>query len=95
MIFLLDTSALMRGESRIASWFASIREDDQLVICTIGRGEILFGFGRLPEGRRRSELEAKAQDLFVALRCEANPPTRGRLLRQRKAFATTPRTFYR
>ena len=45
-----------------------------MVICTIARGEILFGLGRLAQGRRRAELEAKAQNLFAALPCEPIPP---------------------
>jgi predicted nucleic acid-binding protein len=77
VIFLLDTnaiSALMREDARMASWLSSVRPDDRLVTCTIARGEILFGLGRLAQGRRRAELEAKAQRLFAALPCEPVPP---------------------
>lgn len=80
MIFLLDTnavSALMREDSRLASWLDSARPGDRVVICAIVRGEILFGPGRLPEGRRRVELETKAQTLFAALPCEPIPPAAG------------------
>jgi predicted nucleic acid-binding protein len=80
VIYLLDTnaiSALMRAESRMATWLSSVRADDRVVICTIARGEILFGLGRLAQGRRRAELEAKAQNLFAALVCEAIPSAAG------------------
>ena len=63
MIYLLDTnaiSALMRKDTRMGSWLSSLLADDRAVINTITRGEILFGLGRLAQGRRRAELEAKA-----------------------------------
>src|SRR5205823_2285386 len=59
----------MREDTRMASWLSSFRVDNRVVICTITRGEILFGLGRLAQGRRRAELEAKAQQLFAALPC--------------------------
>lgn len=76
MIYLLDTnaiSALMRADLRIVSWLSSIGADDRVVICTITRGEILFGLERLAQGRRRSELEGKALSLFAVLPCEPIP----------------------
>lgn len=80
MIYLLDTnaiSALMRADTRTESWLSSVRLDDRVVICSITRGEILFGIGRLAQGRRRAELEAKAQNLFAALPCEPILPSAG------------------
>jgi predicted nucleic acid-binding protein len=80
VIFLLDTnavSALMREDPRMASWLSSVQPDDRVVSCTIVRGEILFGLARLAQGRRRTELEAKAQQLFAALPCEPIPPAAG------------------
>ena len=80
MIYLLDTnaiSALMRADPRMASWLSSIGADDRVVICTISRGEILFGLERLAAGRRRSELEEKALSLFAVLPCEPIPSTAG------------------
>ena len=76
MIYLLDTSAisaLMRTDARMASWLSSIGADDQVVISSIVRGEILFGLERVAPGRRRTELEEKAQQLFAALPCEPIP----------------------
>lgn len=80
MTYLLDTnvvSLLMREDVAAQSWLASIAPDDRLAICTIVRGEILFGLARLAEGRRRHDLEAKAQRLFAALRCEPIPAASG------------------
>jgi predicted nucleic acid-binding protein len=48
VIYLLDTNAispLMREDARMASWLSSIGLDDRVVVCTIARGEILFGLG--------------------------------------------------
>jgi predicted nucleic acid-binding protein len=67
----------MREDARMALWLSSFRVDNRVVICTITRGEILFGLGRLAQGRRRAELEAKAQQLFAALPCEPIPPAAG------------------
>ena len=77
MIYLLDTnamSALMRADVRMASWLSSIGADDRVAICTITRGEVLFGLERLAQGRRRTELETKAGKLFAILPCEPLPP---------------------
>ena len=80
MIYLLDTSAvsaLMRADAGIASWLSSIGADDRVVICTVVRGEILFGLERLAPGRRRTDLEGKAGKLFAAMPCEPIPPAVG------------------
>jgi tRNA(fMet)-specific endonuclease VapC len=78
VIYLLDTnaiSALMRADGRMAAWLSSIGADDRVVVCTIVRGEILFGLVRLPLGRRREDLEVKAARLFAILPCEPIPAT--------------------
>ena len=77
MIFLLDTSAisaLMREDPRMASWLSSVGPADSVVTCPIARGEILFGLERLAQGRRRAELDVKAQKVLAALTCEPIPP---------------------
>jgi predicted nucleic acid-binding protein len=79
VIFLLDTnaiSALMREEARIVAWLSSVRPDDRVVICTVVRGEILFGLGKLAEGRRRADLETKAQKPLTVLPCGTDPARR-------------------
>ena len=48
-----------------------------MMICTIARGEILFGIERLAPGRRRTDLEEKAGNAFGALPCKPIPPTAG------------------
>ena len=80
MIYLLDTnviSALMRADVRMETWLSSLSADDRIVLCTIARGEILFGLERLAQGRRRTELEGKARKLFAAMPCEPVPPAAG------------------
>ena len=80
MVFLLDTNAisgLMREDARMASWLSSVQPDDRVVTCSIARGEILFGLGRLPQGEREAALEAKAQTVFAALPGEPVPPAAG------------------
>ena len=69
----------MREDTSLASWLNSISADDRVVICTITRGEILFGLERLAKGRRRAELEAKAEKLLAVLPCEPVPPAVGDL----------------
>ena len=61
----------------MAAWLASLGRDDQLVTCSIARGEILFGIERLAAGRRRTELAAKAASVFCALPCEPVPAAAG------------------
>jgi predicted nucleic acid-binding protein len=76
LTYLLDTSVfslLMREDAAVARWLSSITADDRLIICTITRGEILFGLGRLAQGKRRAELEVKARRLFSAFPCEPIP----------------------
>lgn len=63
----------------MAAWLSSVAIEDRVVMCTIARGEILFGLGRLAPGRRRAEPEAKAQKLFDALPCQPIPPAAGDL----------------
>jgi predicted nucleic acid-binding protein len=74
--YLLDTnaiSALMRADVRMAAWLSSIGPDDRVAVCAITRGEILYGLERLVPGRRRTELEEKAEKLFAVLPCEPIP----------------------
>jgi len=74
----------MRAVASIVSWLSVLDVEDRVVICTISRGEILFGLERLARGRRRTELEGKAQKLFDILPCEPIPPTAGDLYAQVK-----------
>jgi tRNA(fMet)-specific endonuclease VapC len=76
LIYLLDTNAvslLMREDTGVVRWLSSVRADDRLMICTITRGEILFGLRKLAQGKRCAELEAKAQKLFATCPCGPIP----------------------
>ena len=72
MLFLLDTTAfsdLMREHPGMQARLAALSSGEAISICTIVRGEILHGIGRLPEGQRRQDLSAKAARLFAAIPC--------------------------
>ncbi len=63
----------MKADPRIEGWIASLSRADRIVTCTIVRGEILFGIARLPQGKRRTELEATGHQFLNTLRCEPIP----------------------
>lgn len=72
MIYLLDTtafSALMRHEARVRERVHGLDVADQAMICTITRGEVLYGLDRLSPGKRRSALEGEAWRCFAQLPC--------------------------
>ncbi len=69
----------MRDDGDLVIWLQSVSDEDQVITCPIVRGEILFGINRLPQGRRREHLEAKAHALLSALPCHAIPPEAGEL----------------
>ncbi len=73
MIFLLDTNAfsdLMREHPTIEIRMAALSDQDDVIICPVVRGEILYGIARLPMGKRRTDLQSKADTLFACLPCE-------------------------
>lgn len=79
MTYLLDTNAisdLMRSEPHIERWMDALDSDDHVVTCAIVR-EVLFGIAKLPQGQRRSELEATAFAFLSAFRCEPVPERAG------------------
>jgi predicted nucleic acid-binding protein len=95
MNFLLDTTAfsdLMREHPKLNARLATVALTDQVLICTMVRGEIQYGIERLPAGKRRHDLEAKAFKLFNVLPCEPVPEKAGdyyakvKLSRQRKGL---------
>jgi predicted nucleic acid-binding protein len=76
VIYLLDSNAVsdaMCEDMRTIARMAALGGGDQLVTCAIVRGEILFGIERLPEGKRRQALAAKAELLFSTIHCEPVP----------------------
>ena len=80
MTYLIDTtvfSDLMRDHAGVRARLAELAPTDRVVICSIVRGEVAYGIGRLPAGRRRADLATKAAALFSAIRCEPVPPETG------------------
>jgi predicted nucleic acid-binding protein len=96
MIYLLDTNAvtdLLREHPKALASLAGLQATDRLVTCSIVKGEIRYGLDRLPEGKRRSELEAKSNRLMASLPCEPVPEgasdhyARIKLNRQRRGLS--------
>ena len=56
---------------------SALDAQDRVITCAIVRGEILFGIARLPQGRRRSELEATASAFLATFYCEPVPASAG------------------
>lgn len=80
MNYLLDTTAfsdLMREKPRMIQRLTSLSPSDRVLICPIVHGEIAYGIGRLPVGKKRKALESKAERLFSALICEPVPVAAG------------------
>ena len=80
MIHLLDTNAfadLMREHPRMIAHLTNLAPGDQVVICSIVRGEILYGIDRLPQGKRQQDLRSKADRLFATISCESIPEAAG------------------
>ena len=74
--YLLDTSTcslLMKDNPRVKRRLNSLTESDYPFTCSIVKGEILFGIARLPKGKRRQDLQQKANELFAAIPCEPIP----------------------
>lgn len=67
----------MRSAPLVENWMAGLDHGDRIVTRTIVRGELLFGIARLPEGRRRAELEATVSQFLAAFRCESVPEAAG------------------
>ena len=76
--YLLDTSTcslLMQDNSRVKGRFDSLTESDYYFTCPIVKGEIMFGIVRLPQGKRRQDLEQRANELFATVPCDSIPDT--------------------
>jgi uncharacterized DUF497 family protein len=50
----------MREHPKMDAHLVSASPAERVIICSVVRGEIRYGIERLPQGRRRQELEAKA-----------------------------------
>ena len=74
--YLLDTSTcslLMQDNPRVKGHFDSLTEADYHFTCPIVKGEILFGIRRLPAGKRKQDLEQRADELFTEVQCDPIP----------------------
>ena len=70
-LYLLDTnivSAVMADHPMVKARLSL--QPGQIVTCAIVRGEMGYGLERLPPGKRRTNLEAKAAVVFAALPIE-------------------------
>ncbi len=80
MIYLLDTNALsdvITQQPQFAARIAALQPGDRIILCTIVRGEVLFGIGKLPAGGRRNEIERKVTAALAGIPCEPIPPLAG------------------
>ena len=88
--YLLDTSTcslLMQDNSRVKGRLDSLTESDYHFTCPIVKGEIFFGIVRLPDGKRRQDLEQRANELFAAVPCDPIPERVGNVYAQIKIAA--------
>ncbi len=78
--YLLETSTwslLIRDIPKVKERLNSLAESDYLFTCPIVKGEILFGIVRLPAGKRRRDLEQKANELSAQIPCDPIPENVG------------------
>jgi tRNA(fMet)-specific endonuclease VapC len=88
--YLLETSTcslLMEENPRVKGRLDSLAESDYPFTCPIVRGEILFGIVRPPAGKRRQDLEQKANEIFVEIPCGPIPQDVGDTYAQLKVAA--------
>ena len=74
--YLLDTSTLsflMHDSPQVKRHFRFLQQSDYPFTCPIVKGEILFGIFRLPEGKRRRDLQQKANEAFSVVPCDPMP----------------------
>lgn len=69
MKFLFDTNALSeitkpRPDPMFLAWFSSVGEDD-IFLSVLTVGELRRGAWRLPDGRRKAEIEAANEQLLA------------------------------
>ena len=80
MIYLFDTTSLsdwMHEHPVLATRLAGLPSTETVIICPIVRGEIIFGLSRLPHGKRRQRLEARAETAFGKFACRPVPEGAG------------------
>ncbi|WP_243063348.1 type II toxin-antitoxin system VapC family toxin [Humibacter sp. RRB41] len=68
-MIVIDTnifSALMSADHGIDDWLTTISPSD-LYTTSVTRAEIRYGIARLPHGRRRDDIEGRADALFAEI----------------------------
>ena len=67
----------MKDNPEVKGRLNSLTESDYLFTCPIVKGEILFGISSLPDGKRRQDLQQKANELFAVVPCDPIPENVG------------------
>ena len=78
--YLLDTtvfSLLVKEHPGVRGHLATLELTHRIVICTVVRGEVLYGLELMARGKKRQDLERKIMDLFASLPCEPIPEDAG------------------
>lgn len=78
MDYLLDTNAatdVVNENPAMATRLAALSPPDRAIMCTIVRGELLFGLACMPAGKRRTALQRKIHDVLAQFPCEPVPPS--------------------
>ncbi|MDB5304230.1 MAG: VapC toxin protein [Phycisphaerales bacterium] len=83
----------MRGNAKLLARLSGLPSADRVVTCTIVIGEIRYGIERLPDGKRRRDLEAAFTAIAAGFVCEAVPAlaaehySRIKITRQKKGLS--------
>ena len=78
--YLLDTSIvsdLIHDHRKVVSRVTVLSPAGRLFICSIVRGEVVYGLERLPHGRKRRELTERVLGILAVLPCEPVPVAAG------------------
>ena len=74
--YLLDTtafSALVKEQPLAKARLSGLEANQRVVICTVVRGEVLYGLELMPDGRKKLEFKRKINDLLSILPCVPIP----------------------
>jgi predicted nucleic acid-binding protein len=80
MLYLLDANAvrdLMNEHPAMGARVARVTSADQLSVCSIVRGEVLFGIERMAAGKRREAIAQKANVVLDSVEQVAVPVAAG------------------
>jgi predicted nucleic acid-binding protein len=64
----------MSGHPQVEARLRTLSPTDQLLVCPIVVGEILFGLEVMPAGKRKNAIRQRAETVLSSLRCEPVPP---------------------